>query len=107
MVLMKNLLRLFVVVLAAGLLLVSCNLEKGGTIEVTNGMSMPTYVDIIKGVDIINAIKEGDGTLIQPGKTKIFTFNEDGTYTVTAIPPPGFIKPVILLAGDTQKVTVK
>jgi len=102
---MKNLIKLFVVVLTAALLLVSCG-KKGGTIEVTNGMKTPTYVDIVKGVDFLN-IKEGDGTLIQPGDTEKFTFDEDGAYTVTAIPPVGFFKTVYLALDSIERVTVK
>jgi len=106
---MKNLIKLFVVVLTAVLLLVSCGgIKKGGTIEVTNGLSTPTYVNIVKGADFLGALKEGDGTLIQRGYTEKFTFDEDGFYTVTAIPPiTGFYKTVYLALDSIEKVTVK
>jgi len=95
--------------LAATFLLISCNNSvKGGTIEVTNGYTIITYVDIVKGADIGSLIKqEGDGTPIMPGKTETFTFDEDGFYTVVAIPPVGFLKTVYLTSGGTERVVVK
>jgi len=102
---MKNLLKLFGVVLVAALILVSCNLEKGGTVEVTNGLSESTIVKVFKlGEDALNL---GNTDVLNPGETKRWTFKEDGTYIVTAAPPLGFSQTVILLAGGTEKVTIK
>jgi hypothetical protein len=108
---MKNLLKLLGVVLVASFFLVSCNIEKGGTIEVTNGQSIITYVIIVKGIDYADAIKEltsGGGTPIEPGAMKPFNKDNDGLYTVVAIPPlPFFSKQVTLALGKTETVTVK
>jgi len=103
---MKNFIKVLGIVLtaAAVLTLASCDLfEKGGTIEVTNGTS---------GVTIVTVSKELDSALdntktIQPGKTEIWTFEEDGSYVVTAIPPLGFYKLIILSLGSTEKITIE
>lgn len=102
---MKNFIKVLGIVLtaAAVLTLASCDLfEKGGTIEVTNGTS---------GVTIVTVSKELDSALdntktIQPGKTEIWTFDEDGTYTVSA-PLSAFIRPVFLSLGSTEKITIE
>jgi hypothetical protein len=108
---MKNLLKFFVVVLVAALFLVSCEIEKGGTIEVTNGLNIPTYVIIVKGIDYAEAIKDlakGEGTLIDSGAMNPFHKDNDGVYTVvatTSLLP--FTKTVTLTLGKTERVTVK
>jgi len=114
---MKNPIKLIVVILAvaAVFLLASCD-EKGGTIEVTNSYNDPTgmvsgnVITIVKGADIGTALSDvanGKGTQMKKGETKSFTFDEDGTYTVVALLPLGFMSPVILLGGNTAKVTIK
>jgi len=108
---MKNLLKLLGVVLAAAMILVSCEIEKGGTIEVTNGLDITTYVVIVKGVDYADAAKElaeGGGTAIKPGEKKAFTKDEDGLYTVVAIPPiKVFSAQVTLGLGKVEKIKIK
>jgi len=108
---MKNLLKILGVVLVVACFLVSCEIEKGGTIEVTNGLNTPTYVIIVKGIDYADALKDlakGEGTLIDTGAMKSFHKDNDGVYTVVAIPPVlTFIKTVTLTLGKTEKVTVK
>jgi hypothetical protein len=108
---MKNLLKFLGVVLVAALFLISCNIEKGGTIEVTNGLDIQTRVVIVKGIDYADALKEltsGGGTAIEPGKMKSFDKDEDGIYTVVAtmslLP---FSKQVTLALGKTETVTVR
>ena len=109
---MKNLLKFLGVVLVAACFLISCKIEKGGTIEVTNGLKIPTYVIIVKGMDYLGAaedLKNGEGTLIESGAMKAFDKDDDGIYTVVAttssITP--FSKTVTLTLGKTEKVTVK
>jgi hypothetical protein len=108
---MKNLLKILGVVLVAAFFLVSCNIEKGGTIEVTNGYSGPIYVIIVKGIDYAGAIKDltnNEGTLIPVGEMKPFSKDNDGIYTVVSMPPlPFFSKQVTLTLGKTERVTVK
>jgi len=106
---MKNFIKLFVVVLALAFVFISC--EKGGTIQVTNNLSYPTYVIIVKGADFAKALADlanNKGTLIDKGKTKEFSFGEDGIYTVTATNPlPSMIKSVTLMMGSSEKVPIK
>ena len=106
---MKNIIKLFVVVLAVAFVFISC--EKGGTIEVTNGYDGPNLVVIVKGADLVGALQDlgnGKGTVMdKKGATKKFTYDEDGIYTVVASFPAGFSKPVTLLLGNTEKVTIK
>jgi len=108
---MKNLLKFLGVVLVAACFLVSCKIEKGGTIEVTNGLTITTYVVIVKGVDYAEAVKElanGGGTAIDAGAKKSFNKDDDGLYTVVAVPPVlTFSKQVYLSLGKTETVTVK
>jgi len=108
---MKNLLKLLGVVLVAALFLVSCEIQKGGTIEVTNGLKTQTYFVIVKGLDYEDAIKDitaGRGTLLEPGAKKSFTKDEDGVYSVVAIPPlPCFSGQATLALGNTEKITIK
>jgi hypothetical protein len=102
---MKNFIKVLGIVLtaAAVLTLASCDLfEKGGTIEVTNGTSAVAIVTVSKELD--SALD--DPRTIQPGKTEKWTFEEDGTYIVTAA-LSGFIKPVFLSLGSTEKVTIE
>jgi hypothetical protein len=107
---MKNLLKLLGVVLVATFFLVSCKIEKGGTIEVTNALNIPTYVIIVKGIDyagVLNDLSNGEGTLIESGAKASFDKDDDGYYTVVASPPaPFFYKSVFLSLGKTETVTV-
>ena len=107
---MKNLLRILGLVLVVACFLVSCKIEKGGIIEVTNGLSARTYVVIVKGIDYAEAVKElsgGGGTAIEPGAMKAFSKDDDGIYTVCALPPIGFTKTVTLTLGKTETVTIR
>ena len=116
---MKNFLKLFGIVLvtATVLLLSSCEdiVKKGGTIYVTNnykllGEGMPNSVIIVKGVNFENALndlKDGKGTPIRYGETKEFHFDEDNSYTVTALLPLGFFKICVLTLGSTDRVTIE
>jgi hypothetical protein len=114
---MKNFLKLISVVLVSTFLLVSCGdednpiIKNGGTIQVTNGLTTPTYVIIAEGTDYNGAVADltsGGGSLLLAGKTQEFKYNKDGVYTVVAMPPaPPFTAPVTLLLGGAQKVTVK
>jgi len=112
---MKYFIKLFVVVLVAAFLSISCS-EKGGTIEITNqyndssGILNANAFIIVKGIDIIDAAKDlasGKGTPISKGETKTVSFNEDGVYTVVALFPAGFTSPATLLGGNTVRVTIK
>jgi len=109
---MKNFIKLFVVVVVMAFVFISC--EKGGTIEVTNSLTTPTYVNVYKGdknllSTIGDSVKEGEGTLIKAGGSHTFSVDEDGSYIVTAIPPLTIFKEFILLVagGSTHTVTVK
>ena len=110
---MKNFIKLFVVVLALAFVFISC--EKGGTIDVTNQMSgdpltHSNLVIIVKGekiTDAVNDLASGKGTPMTQGQTKTFSYSEDGIYTVVALFPSGFFKPVTLLMGSNEKVTIK
>jgi len=100
---MKSFIKLIGVALAAAvvLMLASCG-EKGGTIEVTNNQTVPSLVNVYTGL-----IPGTDVKTIGAGETEKWIFEEDGTYTVTAVPPLGFTKSVTLLGGKTEKVSVK
>jgi hypothetical protein len=103
-----------VLLLFAALAFASCK-EPGGTIEVTNeykigNVGLPIMVTIVEGFDFADAVKniETKGEVIQYGKTKTFTFDKDGTYTVVSVPPADvFTETVVLFQGNTEKVTVK
>jgi len=111
---MKNFIKLFVVVLVAAFMCISC-LEKGGTIEVYNSVNGDPLTNsnlfvIVKGVDVAGAFSDlasGRGTTIAKGATKSISFDEDGLYTVVAFYPTGFTYPATLLGGNTVKVTIK
>jgi len=109
---MKNLLKLFAVVLIAALFLVSCSDKgrKGGTIQITNGTGYPDYFIVVEGKEFLKALedlKNGDGTLINTGATETLHYDKDGFYTVTALNPLGFYEFVFLALGNTEKVTIK
>jgi len=111
---MKNFIKLFVLILAAALLFMSC-IEKGGTIDVTNQAELleggGNLVIIVKGYDFTTAVSDlanGKGTLIAKGAKKSFNKDEDGVYTVVAAyPSPVFTQVVTLLAGNTVSVVIK
>jgi hypothetical protein len=102
---MKNLIKLFVVVLAMSFVFISC--EKGGTIEVINSSGYPNMVLIVEGLNIAGIDPQKNGTQLAEGAKKTFTYTEDGTYTVVAAYPLGFFKTVILLGGSSERVTIK
>jgi hypothetical protein len=104
---MKNILKIFAVVLVAAFLMVSCQ-EKGGTIEVENKMSGEIWVIIKKG-STNPSMSQGEGDLIKPNATKSWDFDEDGVYAVGAISLMGKpqYKVATLLAGNTEKITFK
>jgi len=102
---MKNFIKLFVVVVAVAFVFISC--QKGGTIEVVNSTSNINLVVIVEGVNVLGVDFDKNGTALQPGAKKTFTFTEDGTYTVVASSPAGFLKTVILLGGNSEKVVIK
>jgi hypothetical protein len=105
---MKNVLKIFAVVLVAAFLMVSCE-EKGGTIEVKNSWSYDASVSVVKGSSP-SMPKVGEGTLIKAGQTHEFEQDEDGVYLVCAISiePKTFVSsPVTLLAGNSVTVTIK
>jgi hypothetical protein len=111
---MKNFIKMTGLVLLAVLMLASCKeiVPSGGTIEVTNGLSCITYVTVTRGsLDILDTIKDAfdpnDATPIEAGKTKTFSFDDDGTYIILAFPPiTGFTDWAILFGGITEKITV-
>jgi len=115
----KQCLVLLLIGLAAALTLGSCDeelIKKGGTIEVTNGykvngVGFPTYVIVVEGAEFDGALedlKSGGGELLGVNEKKVYTFNEDGVYTVVAVPPlTGFYKPVWLTLGSKEKVTIE
>jgi len=115
----KNLIKLFVVMLVATLLLSSCDLfKKGGNIIVINELDSANYVLIVKidnlldlnNPNIKEALKElqaGKGTEIKSKGKKTFTFNEDGVYAVTALKPASSAPlPVTLIGGITETVKI-
>jgi hypothetical protein len=112
---MKKFVKPFVVLFVAAfvLILTSCPdiLDKtGGTIEVINKQSTICTVSVVKGevpnADTFADILE-DGDVLPAGGSKTYKFDEFGVYTVIAAPPIGFYKPVTLLIGETQTVTIK
>jgi hypothetical protein len=112
---MKNFIKLIGLILLAALMLASCKkiIPSGGTIEVTNGLSYTTFVTVTKGsLDMLDTIKDAfdinDATPIEAGKTKAFSFDDDGTYIILAFPPvTGFTDWAILFGGNTEKITVE
>jgi len=120
MSIMKNFVKLFVVMLTAAILLGSCDLiEKGGTIIVENALDYDEYVSIVKVENINdyldnpnvknakNELKNNQGTLIPKGSKQSFSFNEDGVYVVTALTPGFWTSPVPLAGGIKATVTLE
>jgi uncharacterized lipoprotein YehR (DUF1307 family) len=110
---MKKFVKLFVVVLAAAALftLTTCDdddiLPKGGKIIVTNGFPSTALVWVIKGIEVT----DGSGKkTISSGESSEWVYNEDGWYTVVATSVDdlfgGFNKSVILIGGNTERVTL-
>jgi len=107
---MKNLLKFLGLVLVAACFLISCEIEKGGTIEVTNKTGYPNYFIIVEGSDFAGAVSDltsGKGTLINNDETKKVYFDNVGIYTVIAANPAGFHKTVTLVLGKTERVTLE
>ena len=116
MSIMKNLIKLFVVMFVATFVFISC--EKGGTIVVKNGDTDTYAVIIVKPSDSVEKqkkdLEDGNvkGKLISPGKTEKFPFDEDGLYTVCALSQNTatkywFAAPVTLVGGGTFNVTIE
>jgi hypothetical protein len=91
-----------VVGLIAAVMMLSSCWEKGGTIEVTNDMSTPTTISVTKGL-----LPSAPLTPLAAGDTEIYSFDEDGTYVVSASLPLLFSKTVTLTGGKTEKVSIK
>jgi len=120
---MKKAILLFAAI--AVVALASCDkIPKGGTIVVINGVSTGNtltdaantrYVTVFKGeFNVVDAVKESDGTPLAGGDTKTWEFDEDGIYLVVAVGADNAIPPidvfkqaVTLLAGNTETVTIK
>ena len=113
----KNLFKLFVVMLVATFVFISC--EKGGTIIVQNELDQANSVLIVKVENVTNllgnpkikdALKEladGKGVEIKSKGKKSFTFDEDGIYAVTALYPASSAPlPVTLAGGITETVRI-
>jgi hypothetical protein len=114
---MKKLL-IVAALLAVAIALGSCNKddEKGGTIEVTNEYVV-TAGPLSSGVPVKVSIKKGilpdtnPSTEIAAGGKKIFTVDEDGTYSVYAttsgVALPVLTTTVSVSGGGMAKVTIK
>jgi len=99
---MKNVIKTvgaLVVLIAAATVFAAC--VKGGTIEVTNATGSVSVVAVGTGVPNITG-----GKSISVGGTESWDFEEDGVYTVIAVPPVGFSRTVTLLGGNTEKVKI-
>jgi len=106
---------ILLIIAIAAVTLVSCSkIPKGGKIEVTNGLSTFTVVAVIKGqlnmvTEIVEKLQNEEGDVLQTGERKTYEFDEDGIYTVVAVPPltPPFHQFVTLLADNTVTVTIQ
>jgi hypothetical protein len=120
MSIIKNLIKLFVVMFVATLLLTSCDLlEKGGTIIVKIELTYDNLVIIVKVENVSNLLdnpnikdafqdlKDNKGTKIEKGSEKPFSYDEDGTYVVTALTPGFCTIPVTLIGGVTLTVSLE
>jgi len=118
MAIMKNFVKLFVVILAAAILLGSCDLlKKGGTITVKNELNYDNYVSIVKVdtlenpfdnpkvKDAFETLKKNGGTKIEKNGKKTFSFDEDGAYILAAY-PAGCALPITLLAGAPIEINI-
>jgi len=121
---MKNLFKLFAMVLVAALFMASasCNVEDlykpGGIIEVNNPTQFPYTVTIYKvSADTVNStfdsIKDSltfdPNNIVNAGQTKQFTKSEDGYYLIAGVSLSldYFNSSAVLLGGNTQTVTIK
>jgi hypothetical protein len=122
---MKNSIKVIGIILfVAALAFTSCS-EKGGTIAITNEYKyalvgtpagVPMLVLIVEGTEFADAVKNiaEKGDTIGFGETKTYTFEENGIYTVVyqSFPPTldfalPKTKPVTLLAGNIETITIK
>ena len=112
---MKKQYLLFLIVLAASFLLFSCDI-KGGTVNVYNSTSFPSWTVCLKGdANVLNSFAssfkegEGKGVWIQPGQSYTFNIDENGIYFVAAMPPvPCFTELVGLVSlGSKHDVKIK
>jgi len=102
---MKKFTIAIIVLVFAALVFGACDLQKGGTIEVTNGHTSAAIIMADKSL----TVPETDGMeAVKPGETIRFTFNDDGIYTVysffTIIPKSDTVS---LFGGETKSITVK
>jgi len=114
---MKNILKLFAVVLVAAFLLISCSKEdlediakQGGAIKITNSAGSENYFIVVEGKEFMQAAEDllnGKGTLIKNNASTTVSFDTIGVYTVVALFPAGFHDTVVLALGETKKVTIK
>lgn len=92
--------------IAGAMVLSSCG-PKGGTIKVVNEYKIAgqgTQITIaITAVVPLTAITEN----IPAGQSKEFSFDEDGTFTITSVPGTASPKTVDLSGGESVTVTVK
>lgn len=109
---LQTVLGIVCIIFIAALALTSCG-EKGGEIIVTNeyklaSVGTPVQVIIFKGVEFSVEKVKTEGEWIPYNQTKTYTFDENNTYTVVAVPPfPFFTEVVVLLGGNSKKVTIK
>ncbi|MDR2576390.1 MAG: hypothetical protein LBC52_08120 [Treponema sp.] len=103
---MKKRLIFFSLVFAV-LAFASCKLEKGGTIEVTNGSNFEASIAVYKELVQVTAQEKA-----APGKKITFSIDEDGTYNVDAIFINGNVlshgrEKAVLSGGNKESITVK
>jgi hypothetical protein len=106
---MKNMKKVFILlVLGAALMALAACGPRGGTIEVINEYRDPiTNTPMPIMVNVNKLVPGTPDVTILPGDKEVYTFTEDGVYSVTALPPIAFVKPVNLLGGNTETVIVK
>jgi len=89
----------------AALAFATCKLEKGGTIEVTNGSTYEASIAVYKEL-----VQVTDFRTAAPGGKVTFTIDEDGTYIVNAIfssnPKGHGDKKAVLSGGNKVSVSV-
>jgi len=84
--------------------------QKGGTLEVTNGTSLPQAI-VVSTID--GPVFASLDPAYVPGQTKKYTFDSDETVIVTCpvLDSSGnttnFHKEVLIALGNSEKVTVK
>ena len=89
------------------LVLGSCDVKFGGTFEITNGYSAPMLIAVGIAIPSLDGVEA-----VEAGKTKRFSFKDDGLYTIAYLPVStsgGGIqsKMEYLSGGETKKITIK